>query len=779
MVGTLRQDSSSNGQEQETAPELRVFFMNTTKLEKIAQLNAQAQNRNYPVLFLPVSSLGEPAHSPEEVTGTFKGNMQKKLASCANHLSQFDYGQVIEALQPLGISQADVESKRIRLYGCAEDSGMSFDRGHPEKTKEFVDTFFDTSSSGPYKTDADKAVVRSLERFVGWEIPVKREGEPTPEPKRKPFPGVETVRIMGAAGGVDNFFRLTELAMKKLDIPTIPLPRSKNRLDFIDDSQLGAFEWKAEQGKDFVKNLKPSDFILGDGVSKSTYHSNAHKEKQPLEVVTYSKTIPLGRHSRGETLSREELGPLYQPQARGKALGELIGGIEQQEAKSKRRTKAHSWEAKVSGRKDTLAAQERTEDYRVSVLPADGEYAHRSFARAVEDAVKSKRMNVQVPEQDRARTRVWSELGLFQHMLDASDAVVFLPSGADKKRIKNESKDHERNLEQQHAASQFLEHVTLYPHGKPKLGVFVEEKAGDYEKFIKPFTELHNRGAFGDRPTKLILKASSVDEGMNLLDQHRKQYRPVLTHPEQQSEAPLLKDPHTFHVCVFLSASMEGLVEDKAYALGERIKEAGMGLTYGAADRNAMGAVFKGFLEAKDKHNHGAVVLGSTTHVIAATECEHGTKPKDLPEEHFYLAPSIPKRKEFLFKNSDALVVLEGGVGTLDEMMTYMYYKKHDPKMVEGKPMIICESAYQKGSMYKKALDDYFGCDSSKVDAKTQKAKGIYIVKPTKKLPEGSIRELHDYDIDAAMEILERTRQNGWSEKVRRDQASSGAALTH
>lgn len=770
---------SSNGQEKETAPELRVFFMNTTKLEKIAQLNAQAENRNYPVLFLPVSSLGEPAHSPEEITGTFKGNMQEKLVSCARHLSQFDYGQVITALKPLGISQTDVESGKVKFYGCAEDSGMAFDCGHIEKTKTFVDTFFDTSSSGPYRTDADKAVVRSLERFIGWEMPINNEDASKREPKRKSFPGVETVRVMGAAGGVDNFFRLTEQTMKKLGIPATPLPRSKNRLDFIDNSQLGAFEWQPEQGREFAKTLYPSDFVMGHGQSTSTYHNGAQGDEKPLEVVSYSKTVPLGRHSRGQTMSREELGELYQPQARGEALGELVGAIEKQEMAPRRRTRAKSWENKVGGRKGTPDAQERADDYRVALLPADGEYAHRGFAKTIEDAVKSKKMNVQVPEVNRARARVWSELGLFQGMLDTSDAVVFLPSGGDKKRARNEPKDHDRNLELQHAASQFLEHVTLYPHGKPKIGIFVEEKAGDYEKFIKPLTELHNRGAFGDRPTKLILKASSIEEGMGLLDQHRKQYRPVLTHPEPQSEAPLIKDPNKFHVCVFLSASLEGLVEDKAYALGERIQQAGMGLTYGAADRNAMGAVFKGFHESRAKKDRGAVVLGSTTHVIAATECEHGTKPKDLPEEHFYLAPSIPKRKEFLFKNSDAFVVLEGGVGTLDEMLTYMYYKKHDPKMVEGKPMIICESAYREGSMYKKALDDYFGCDSRNVDEKTQKAKGVYIVKATHKLPHGSTRDLHDYDIDAAMDILERTRQNSWSDKIRRSQANGGAAVTH
>lgn len=756
----------------ENSTDLHVFFMNTTKLEKIAQLNAQAANRGYPVLFLPATSLGEPAHSPEELSGSFKLNKNTKLISCAQYLSQFSYEQVLAAVEPLGISRADLEQKKVKLYGCAEDSGMSFDRDRtsPGKTKEFVDMFFNTSAEGPYKSDADKELVRSLERFVGWEAPLVKGGMP----QRKPFPGVETVRVMGAAGGVDNFFRLTEQVMHKLNIPVEPAPRSTNRLDFVDNSMLGAFEWQPEQGKNFVKNLYPSDMKEGEGESRSTYFR--HPEEGD-EKLTYSRTSPTGRFSQGFTMSRERLGELYQPQARGEALGFLIDTFDISKIKSS------SWETRIGNRRKTPGAEERVSDYTVSVLPADKDYHHQQLADEVGKAVHGKQMHVQFPKHGGARTRVWSELGLFQGMLDSSDAVVFLPSGSDRKSKKPETKDPERNLELHHAASQFFEHVTLYPGGKPKLGVFVEEQEGDYKRFIKPFTELFNRGAFGDRPTKLIVPAKSVDEAMKLLESHRNQYRPVLTHAERDSEAKLLKSPDTYHVGVFLSASMEGIYEDKAYALGERIQQSGMGLTYGAADRNAMGAVFRGFLESRRSHGgRGAIVLGSTTRVIAATECEHGTKPYELPDEHFYLAPNIPRRKEFLIKNSDAFVVVEGGVGTFDELLTLLYLKKKNSELIKNKPIVVCESAYTEGSMYKQVLDDYFGGDSSRVDEKTMRAKGVFIVKPAEKHIEGEGRNLFDYDIDKAMHILENHRANGWAhdEKRRREVAASGgASITH
>ncbi len=275
--------------------ELHVFFMNTTKLEKIAQLNAQAANRGYPVLFLPATSLGEPAHSPEELTGSFKLNKNTKLVSCAQYLSQFTYEQVLAAVEPLGISRADLEQKKVKLYGCAEDSGMSYDRDRisPGKTREFVDMFFNTGPDGPYKTDADKELVRSLERFVGWEAPLIKGGPP----QRKPFPGVETVRVMGASGGVDNFFRLTERVMAKMGIPVEPVPRSVNRLDFVDNSILGAFQWHPQQGKEFVNKLYFSDFREGEGESRSTYF---RQPEEGDEKLTYTRTSPTGRFSQGQ-----------------------------------------------------------------------------------------------------------------------------------------------------------------------------------------------------------------------------------------------------------------------------------------------------------------------------------------------------------------------------------------------------------------------------------------------------------------------------------------------
>jgi len=214
---------------------------------------------------------------------------------------------------------------------------------------------------------------------------------------------------------------------------------------------------------------------------------------------------------------------------------------------------------------------------------------------------------------------------------------------------------------------------------------------------------------------------------------------------------------------VFLSASMEGVYEDKAEALGKRIIAADMGLAYGAGDRNMMGGIYRGALSAARKKKEEPTILGSTTRVMATTECEKGTKPEHIADNMFYMAPDITKRKEFLFKNSHAFVALEGGVGTLDELITYMWYKENAPEMVNNKPFVIAESAYKKDSMFKQVLDLYLGQDSSKLKNGDRKQifrkTGIMIMEPPAQLQEGNKKTLYQMETDAVIEFLKTQRE--------------------
>ena len=62
----------------EPEEKLDIFFVNTTKQEKIDQLNAVADAKHIPVLFMRVTDLGEPSLSVKELTGSFKDNKNER-----------------------------------------------------------------------------------------------------------------------------------------------------------------------------------------------------------------------------------------------------------------------------------------------------------------------------------------------------------------------------------------------------------------------------------------------------------------------------------------------------------------------------------------------------------------------------------------------------------------------------------------------------------------------------------------------------------------------------
>ena len=92
-----------------------------------------------------------------------------------------------------------------------------------------------------------------------------------------------------------------------------------------------------------------------------------------------------------------------------------------------------------------------------------------------------------------------------------------------------------------------------------------------------------------------------------------------------------------------------------AQATGEMIASRGWRLVYGAGDVGLMGAV------ARAAQNAGATTLGIIpTHLLAR---EVGKR--DLTT--LIVTEDMHERKKVMFMNSDAIVVLPGGAGSLDE----------------------------------------------------------------------------------------------------------------
>lgn len=112
-----------------------------------------------------------------------------------------------------------------------------------------------------------------------------------------------------------------------------------------------------------------------------------------------------------------------------------------------------------------------------------------------------------------------------------------------------------------------------------------------------------------------------------------------------------------FSICVFCGArpGLDPTHAETGRATGAMIARNGWRLVYGAGDVGIMGEV------ARAAQGAGATTLGVIpTHLITA---ERGKT--DLTQ--FVITEDMHERKKVMFMNSDAIVVLPGGAGSLDE----------------------------------------------------------------------------------------------------------------
>jgi uncharacterized protein (TIGR00730 family) len=112
-----------------------------------------------------------------------------------------------------------------------------------------------------------------------------------------------------------------------------------------------------------------------------------------------------------------------------------------------------------------------------------------------------------------------------------------------------------------------------------------------------------------------------------------------------------------FSICVFCGArpGLNPAHLEAGRQTGQMIAANGWRLVYGAGDVGIMGEV------ARSAQSAGAVTMGVIpTHLMGA---ERGKR--DLTQ--FVITEDMHERKKVMFMNSDAIVVLPGGAGSLDE----------------------------------------------------------------------------------------------------------------
>lgn len=131
-----------------------------------------------------------------------------------------------------------------------------------------------------------------------------------------------------------------------------------------------------------------------------------------------------------------------------------------------------------------------------------------------------------------------------------------------------------------------------------------------------------------------------------------------------------------FSVCVFCGArsGKNPAFESAADAMGRAIAAENWRLVYGAGDVGLMGVV------ARSAQAAGAQTFG----VIPEHLMKWEVGKRDLSQ--FIVTENMHERKKVMFMNSDAVVVLPGGAGSLDEFFEVLTWRQLE---LHARPIIL------------------------------------------------------------------------------------------
>ena len=127
-------------------------------------------------------------------------------------------------------------------------------------------------------------------------------------------------------------------------------------------------------------------------------------------------------------------------------------------------------------------------------------------------------------------------------------------------------------------------------------------------------------------------------------------------------------------VCLFCGSSdlSDPAYTEAARAFGQQTAQAGWRLVYGGGGVGLMGA------SARAAHEAGGRVLGVMPGFLRSRE-------RLFDDVETLIVPSMHERKTIMYDQSDAFVVAPGGVGTLEEVIEVLSWKRLD---LHHKPVI-------------------------------------------------------------------------------------------
>lgn len=132
-------------------------------------------------------------------------------------------------------------------------------------------------------------------------------------------------------------------------------------------------------------------------------------------------------------------------------------------------------------------------------------------------------------------------------------------------------------------------------------------------------------------------------------------------------------------VCVYCGSRMgaDPAYEQDATALGRGLAQSGLRLVYGAGDVGLMGTVARAAQAAG----------GETFGVIPAHLVKREVGKSDLTT--YVVTETMHERKKVMLYNADAIVLLPGGMGSLDELFEAITWRQLG---LHAKPIIVLNS---------------------------------------------------------------------------------------
>ncbi|MFI5754016.1 TIGR00730 family Rossman fold protein [Streptomyces sp. NPDC051569] len=131
------------------------------------------------------------------------------------------------------------------------------------------------------------------------------------------------------------------------------------------------------------------------------------------------------------------------------------------------------------------------------------------------------------------------------------------------------------------------------------------------------------------------------------------------------------------NICVFLSAAdLDERYTRPARAFAELIGRGGHTLVWGGSDSGLMKVVADGVQQA------GGRLVGVSVDFLGAM-----ARPN---ADEMIVARDLAERKALLLARSDAIVIMVGGTGTLDEATEILELKKH---ALHAKPVVLLNTA--------------------------------------------------------------------------------------